>query len=175
MRARRSATAVFAAAVGALALGAPAAPAQTEAPPEGQVPTSAPDLVISGRDVRLTRAGILNVRIGCRQASQPATEACIGTLTLRLAEPVLVRERRGEREVTRRIAPFNLGTAQFTTPVNRAALLKIRVTPRTHRIVREVGRVAVEVISGYVSRAGATASARRTISVYFPRRPQPPI
>src|SRR5438105_4451232 len=66
---------------------APGALAQSQAPsdqsPEPPAGPSPPDLIVSGRDVRLTRAGFAHVTIGCRQTSAPG-EACLGTLTLRL-------------------------------------------------------------------------------------------
>ena len=74
-------------------LWAPAAPAQDEAPPGGQPlppgPPPAPDLVLSGRNVRMTRGGVVGIKLGCRTNAAPG-EACIGSLTLRLAKALVI-------------------------------------------------------------------------------------
>ena len=159
-----------------LALGGLASPAaaQTEGEPEPPAPTALPDLVLSGRDVRMSRVGVVGVRLGCRPVGQMTGEACLGTLELRLAWRVDVQERRGGRTRTRRLNPYVLGRKSFSTPAGNAALLKLKLDLRTQRFVRQLGRFPVQLIGTYNSRAGAQGSAKRKIWVYFPRRSPSP-
>jgi hypothetical protein len=167
----------------AFALLAPAAAAQEPAPPTEPPSEPAPapeapavpDLVLSGRSIRMTRVGVANVRIGCRSGTQP-TEACIGTLTLRLATAVTIdaprRPGQRRREPRRqRVPPYNLGTRSFQVGVGGVATLKLRMTPRTQMIVRQLGSVPLRVIGVYVSRAGAPGQTSRGVTMYFPRQP----
>jgi hypothetical protein len=156
--------------VAAVAGGVPAhAAAQTEAPPE--TAADAPDMVISGRDVRMTPAGVAGVRIGC--LSLDASETCSGTLTLTLARAVLVPGRRGRRPGAapkRRVGPFTMGTTSFTMPAGSARLLRIRLSVRARSVVRQLGSVFVKVEARYTGRSGQPARAGRTITLYYPRR-----
>ncbi|MDQ6915875.1 MAG: hypothetical protein M3155_08710 [Actinomycetota bacterium] len=150
---------------------APGALAQSQAPPD-QTPEppagpSPPDLVLSGRDVRLTRAGFAHVTIGCRQTNA-AGEACLGTLTVRLSKPVMVDVGGHQKRVP---VTRNIGTANFQTPVGAAAVLTLRIDPTVQRAVRADGSLIVQLIGTYVSRAGQAGSAKRSASLYFPTRP----
>lgn len=173
--------------LGAALLGATAAPAQAEAPaPEpdpGAAPPapgapSAPDLVLSGRNVRMTRGGVVGLRIGCRGTSAHVGEACIGSLTIRLASAVMMPVRRPGRRrpgqsptVMRRIGPFNFAVKDFTLPVGTATQLRVRLSRRAQQVVRRQERVRVDLIAPYNSRAGASRNARRNVRFYFPKRP----
>jgi hypothetical protein len=152
-------------------VGAPQALAQTEQPPPEQPPPeqpSPPDLVLSGRDVRLNRAGYAHVRIACRQTSTPG-EVCIGTLTLRLGEALTVRVGSKDRHLAK---GFKLGVASFQLSVGSVATLTFHLTPVLQRAVRQAGDVSVQQIGAYVSKSGAPAPmTKRSFTLYFPTRP----
>jgi hypothetical protein len=160
-----------------LVAAAPAA-AQSEAPPEqppaGQPPAgpSPPDLVLSGRDVRMTRAGYGHVKIGCRQTSTPG-EACLGTLVLRLAEPVTVEVRKpgSNRTVKKRLGAIQVGTGQFQTPVGLAQVLTVRFPAVFQKALRDVGALSVQAIGTYVGKTGLGGTVKRFLTVYFPKQP----
>jgi hypothetical protein len=160
-----------------LAGAAPAA-AQTEAPPEqppaGQPPPgpSPPDLVLSGRDVRMTRAGYGHFKLGCRQTSTPG-EACLGTLVIRLAEPVTVDVRKpgSNRTVKKRLGAIQVGTGQFQTPVGLVQVLTVRFPAVFQKALRDVGALSVQVIGTYVGKSGQGGTVKRFVTVYFPKQP----
>jgi hypothetical protein len=171
VKARRWKWPVLAVAVASLA-GAPQALAQTEPPPEqpppGPVP---PDLVLSARDVRLNRAGYAHVKIGCRQTTMPG-EACLGTLTLRLGNPVTVTvPTKGGGRHKKTIGAIQIGTAQFQLAVGLAQRLTVRLAPLVQRAVRQLGSVNVQLIGTYVGRSGQGATSKRFITLYFPKQP----
>jgi hypothetical protein len=150
---------------------APGALAQSQAPPE-QSPEpppgpSPPDLIISGRDVRLTRAGFAHVKIGCRQTSTPG-EACLGTVIVRLFKPVTVKVGGHDRRIP---VTRTIGTTSFQTAVGRADVLTIRIDAAVQRAVRADGSLIVQLIGTYVSKAGQAGTAKRYVSLYFPSRP----
>lgn len=169
---------VVAVALASLA-GASPALAQTEAPPEQQPPPgqpppapSPPDLVLSGRDVRMTRAGYGHFKIGCRQTSTPG-EACLGTLVLRLAEPVTVQVRKpgSTRTVTKRLGAIQVGTAQFQLGVGLAKTLTVRFPSIFQHALRDVGALSVQAIGTYVGKNGQGGTVKRFVTVYFPKQP----
>jgi hypothetical protein len=159
---------------------APAALAQTEPtpeqpPPEQPPPTGQPlppDLVLSGRDARLNRAGYVHVKIGCRKTIV-APEACLGTLTLRLGEPVTFTAppKGGGSPRRQRLGAIQIGTAQFQLAVGLAQRLTVRLTPLVQRAVRQLGSVSVQLIGTYVSRSGQGSTTKRFITLYFPKQP----
>src|SRR3954468_1616795 len=162
----------------AWAAGAAPAAAQTEAPPD-QPPArpppgapSPPDLVLSGRDVRMTRAGFGHFKIGCRQTSTPG-EACLGTLVARLAEPVTVEVRKpgSNRTVKKRLGAIQVGTGQFQTPVGGVKVLTLRFPRVFQKAVRDVGALSVQLIGTYVGKSGQGGTVKRFVTVYFPKQP----
>jgi hypothetical protein len=157
--------------------GAPDALAQTQAPnepPPGPGPgppppgPAVPELVLSGRDVRLTRTGFAHVRVGCRPTGA-ASEACLGTLILRLSKPLTFDLPGGRKG---RVSPTKtIGLANFETPVGQADLLTVRVDPMVQRALRSMGSLTVQLLASYVGRSGQAGSAQRYVSFYFPSRP----
>jgi hypothetical protein len=156
-----------------------AAAAQTTAP--GQAPGTEPqetpgppDLVLSGRNIRLTRAGVLGVKLGCR-TSPVANEACIGSLTVRLAGTITITApplgRPGGRPVKQTIRPFNFGVIDFTIVEGDSAEVRVRVNRRASDLIRRQERVRVDLIANYNDRAGQAGGSRRNVRVYFPTRP----
>lgn len=170
MRRALAATSLLAA---ALALPA-AAPAQTPTPPPAAGPPPPPDLVLSGRNIRMTRTGVVGVKLGCRP-SDVVGEACLGSLTLRLADQITITapplDRPGGRPRRQTISPFNLGVTDFKIVAGDAAQLRLRLNKRAQTLIRLQERVRVDLIADYNSRAGAQGAARRNVRVYFPRRP----
>jgi hypothetical protein len=149
---------------GALAQSQAPPPDQPEQPPAGPSP---PDLILSGRDVRLTRAGFAHVTIGCRQTGA-AGEVCVGSLVVRLYRPVDVQVGGHHRRVA---VTRNIGIARFQTPVGQADVLAIRIDPTVQRAVRSDGSLIVQLIGTWVSRAGAGGTNKRYVNLYFPTRP----
>jgi hypothetical protein len=181
MRLRPCLAALAAATAAAAVLAVPAtAPAQTAAPPVAQPPPPppppAPDLVLSGRNVRLTRSNVVGIRMGCRAAGTAANEACIGSLTIRLANALTIQvdppgNRPNQRPRNQRINPFNFGVRDFTLGVGDATQLRLRLSPRAAQLIRDQERVRADLIANYNSRAGAQGSARRNVRIYFVKRP----
>jgi hypothetical protein len=177
----RASLALAAALVMAATLALPtAAPAQAPAPPAVQPPPppppAPPDLVLSGRNVRLTRGGVVGIRMGCRAAGAETTEACIGSLTIRLADAIIVRvdppgNAPNQRPRNQRFNPFNFGVRDFTLGVGDATQLRLRLNPRAQLLIRSQEQVRADLIANYNSRAGAQGSARRNVRIYFVKRP----
>ncbi len=157
-----------------------AASAQTPGPPESPEPPEppgAPDLVLSGRNVRMTRGGIVGIKLGCRTNAAPG-EACIGSLTLRLAKAIVIEvppppnAKPGTKPRRRTIAPFNFGVIDFTVGIGDVAQLRLRLSKRAQDLIRQREQVRVDLLADYSSRAGAQESAGRNIRVYFPTKPE---
>ena len=155
-----------------------AASAQTPGPPEPPEPLArAPDLVLSGRNVRMTRGGVVGIKLGCRTNAAPG-EACIGSLTLRLAKAIVIEvppppnAKPGTKPRRRTIAPFNFGVIDFTLVIGDVAQLRLRLSQRAQDLIRRQERVRVDLIADYNSRAGAQESSRRNVRVYFPTKPE---
>jgi hypothetical protein len=154
-----------------------AAAAQTPPPPPPPPgPPPPPDLVLSGRNVRMTRSGVVGIKLGCRANAAPG-EACIGSLTLRLAKAIVIEvppppnAKTGTQPRKRTIAPFNFGVIDFTVVIGDAAQVRLRLSKRAQDLIRQQERVRVDLIAAYNSRAGAPGSSRRNVRVYFPTRP----
>ena len=149
---------------------APGALAQGQAPPDQSQPPppgSPPDLIVSGRDVRLTRAGFAHVTIGCRQTSAP-DEACTGTLALRFYRAADVQVGGHHRHIS---ASRVIGRARFSLGVGGADMLTIRIDRTAQAAVRQAGTQIVQVTAAYMSRAGAAGASRRYVNLYFASRP----
>lgn len=151
------------------------APAQTPAPPETETP-AAPDLVLSGRNVRMTKTGVLGIKMGCRSNAAPG-EACIGSLTVRLATAIVIEvppppnAKPNTKPRKRTISPFNFGVIDFTVVIGDSGQVRMRLNKRAQDLIRQRERVRVDLIATYNSRAGAQGSARRNVRVYFPTKP----
>jgi hypothetical protein len=140
-------------------------------PPAGPAP---PDLVISGRNVRMSRGNVVGVRMGCRgTGAAQAGEACIGSVTLRLASVLTEQfDPPGSKPpVTRRINPFDFAVRDFTLTVGDGIDLRMRLSARAAKLVRDHDQLRIDVIVRYNSRAGSAGTARRNVRVYFPMRP----
>jgi hypothetical protein len=157
--------------------GGDAALGQTPAPPPSQLPPPGPDLVMSGRDVRMTRAGVLGLRVGCRQTVTPG-EICVGTVTVRLDKAVVIEvppppnAPPNARPRMRRINPYTIGTVRFSMSVGSAPLLRLQVNRRTGDIVKQLGSIRVRLIGAWTGRANVPSQSQRTIRVYYPTRPE---
>ena len=159
-----------------------AAPAGAQAPPADPDPgaqpappgpPAPPDLVLSGRNVRMTRGDIVGIRMGCRGTAAQTGEACIGSVTLRLAGILTVPfDPPGKKPpTTRRIFPFNFAVRDFTLGVGDGTQLRMRLSRPAARLVRDRERVRVDIVVRYNSRAGAVGTARRNVRLYFAKRP----
>jgi len=170
MRRRATTLATLVAAV--LGIGATAAPTPALAQEPG--PPSPPSLVLSGRNVRMSRAGFVLVRVGCRATgAAQAGDSCIGSITLRLSTTITmeVLPPKAKKPIVRRIAPFNFAVGDFTLGVGEATLLRVRLSPRAQAVVRSQEKVRVDLIVHYNNRAGTAGSAQRNVRFYFPASP----
>jgi hypothetical protein len=176
---RRRALTLAALAAAVLGAGAAAAPAAAQEPDPGAQPPppgapSPPSLVLSGRNVRMSRAGFVSVRLGCRATGvAQAGDACIGSATLRLANTITMEylPPKAKKPVIRRIGPFNFAVGDFTLGVGEATALRLRLSPRAQALLRSQERLRVDVIVRYNNRAGTAGSARRNVRFYFPASP----
>jgi hypothetical protein len=114
--------------------------------------------------------------MGCRPAGAPAGEACIGSLTIRLANALVVQvdlpgNAPNQRPRNQRINPFNFGVRDFTLAIGDATQLRLRLNRRAQQLIRDQEQVRADLIGSYNSRAGAQGSARRNIRIYFVKRP----
>ncbi len=167
--------ALLATALLAALLAVPAgASAQTPAPPPAAGPPPPPDLVLSGRNIRLTRTGVVGVKLGCRTSDIPG-EACIGSLTLRLAGAITITApppgKPKDKPRKQRISPFSFGVIDFKIVAGDSAQVRVRLNKRAQALIRLQERVRVDLIADYNSRAGAQGHARRNVRVYFPTKP----
>lgn len=176
MRRRAWTLALLAAAV--LGAGAAAPPALAQEPDPGAQPPpgppSPPTLVLSARSVRMSRAGAVAVRLGCRgTGAAQADDACIGSVTLRLANAITTQvwPPNARKPVIRRVAPFDFAVGDFTLAVGEATALRLRLSPRAQALLRSQERLRVDVIVRYNNRAGTAGSARRNVRFYFPASP----
>jgi hypothetical protein len=180
---RRAATLATLATLVAAVLGAgaaltPTAATAQEPDPGGQPPPpgppAPPTLVLSGRNVRMSRSGFVLVRLGCRgQGAAQAADACIGSVTLRLSSAITmeVLPPKAKKPIVRRIGPFNFAVGDFTLGVGEATLLRVRLSPRAQAVVRSQEKVRVDVIVRYNNRAGTPGTAQRNVRFYFPVSP----
>jgi hypothetical protein len=177
---RQMRRALLLALVPSVLLWAPSALAQTPAPEPGAQPAPPgppppPDLVLSGRNVRMTRTGVVGIKLGCRANAAPG-EACIGSLTVRLAKAIVIvvpppPNKPKAKPRVRTISPFNFGVIDFTVVIGDAAQLRLRLSKRAQDLIRQQERVRVDLIADYNSRAGAAGTSRRNVRVYFPTKP----
>jgi hypothetical protein len=169
------ACALLGAALPATAAAQEPAPEPPPPPPPGPAPPAAPDVILSARNVRMTKGGMVGLRVACRATSASQSgEACIGSLTVRLSNAVVIEvPRPGDKPpIRRRIAPFAFGVGDFTLAVGEAMQLRVRLSPRAQQLVRGRERLRVDLIARYNSRAGAHGAAQRNVRVYFPTRPE---
>ena len=110
-----------------LAAGAPAALGQ--GPGEGTPPAIAP------RDLRMSLARVIVLRLGCLG---PAG-GCGGRLEARLARPI---EARGHRR-----APFVLGRGRFGIGAGLSRFIRFRFYPAGARLVRLAGTIPVTIVA----------------------------
>lgn len=152
-----------AAALSLLALlvsGGPLAAAQDgPAPPEPPDP-GPPRVIFSDRDLRMSRVGIIEIRVGCH--GQPG-QVCIGSVEARLAEPIRAPASPGARRL-RTWRPFTLGRGRIGISARGATLLRMRFFPRGGYLVRSARTIPVRLIA----RFNRNLTAERTIKVYVP-------
>jgi TolB protein len=116
--------------------------------------TSAPAMAISRRTVRVTRAGVVAVRLRC-----PTVEiaGCSGRLSLRTISRVRISPTR-----VRKVA---LGSASFRIPTGKTAAVNVRLSRAGRRLVSRLRRVRVTASARAVDRAGNVGIVRATFVV----------
>ena len=135
---RRIAAGGLAASLTAALLAVAASPALAQAPGAGTPPptaTPAPTVVIAPRDLRMSLARVIVLRIGCLGAGG----GCGGRLEARLARPLEVRGHRW--------GPFTLGRARFGVGAGLARVIRFRLYPRGAHLVRLAGTIPVTIVA----------------------------
>ena len=119
--------------------------------------TASGRLVISRRNLRASRRGVVRVRVACKQATP-----CNGTLRLS------VKARRGARAKRATIA-----RRRFAIPAGRRVALKVRLTKRGRALLRAKRRLRVEAFAKLRAVPGANTrglTAKTFFRVAAPRR-----
>jgi hypothetical protein len=134
----------------------------TNAATQGACPAP-PDLIgpavdISRRTRRLTRRGVVRVRLRC-PSGEPA--GCLaGRLRLKSAKRVQVAVRRIVR----------LGSKRFSIPSGRSKVVRIRLSRRNRALVRRRGRLRVRARASAIDQAGNRRATTATFLLLPPRR-----
>jgi hypothetical protein len=102
---------------------------------------------ISGRRVKMSRSGIVGIRVTC----PPGTVACRGTLKLQTANAVKTSKR---RKVT-------LGSKSFSIPAGKTKTVKVKLSKKNQRIVKHYKHLRVRV----AAKLKGARTTRRTITV----------
>lgn len=117
-----------------------------------------PAVGISRRTRRLTRRGVVRVRLRCPQA-EPA--GCLsGRLRLTSAKRVQVAVRRIVR----------LGSKRFSIAAGRGKVVRIRLSRRNRALVRRRGRLRVRARASAIDQAGNRRATTATFLLLPPRR-----
>lgn len=159
-----SRTATTAACMAALVLALSAAqPAAAQEPVQPEPPDpGAPRVIFSDRDLRMSRVGIIEIRVGCHGRGG---QTCVGRVEARLPEPIKAPASPGGR-ATRLWRPFTLGRGRIGISAGRATLLRMRLYPRGGYLVRSARTIPVSL----TARFNGNLTAERTIKVYVPSR-----
>jgi hypothetical protein len=158
----RTGTAIALAAALVLISGGPLAVAQDEAAQPAPPEPGPPQLIFSDRDLRMSRVGIIEIRVGC---FGKAGQTCLGRIEARLPEPIKAPASPGGSG-TRLWRPFTLGRGRIGISAGRATLLRMRLYPRGGYLVRSARTIPVSLIA----RFNGNLTAERTIKVYVPSR-----
>jgi hypothetical protein len=146
--------------LGLLAAGAPTAAAQGEGAQPAQPEPGPPRVIFSDRDLRMSRVGIIEIRVGC---FGEGGQTCVGNVEARLLEPIKAPSSPGGGG-TRTWRPFTLGRGRIGMGAGRATLLRMRLFPRGGHLVRSAKTIPVLLIA----RFNGSLTAERTIKVYVP-------
>jgi hypothetical protein len=145
-----------------LAPGGPVAAAQDEAAQPAPPEPGPPRLIFSERDLRMSRVGIIEVRVGC---FGKGGQTCVGRVEARLPEPIKAPASPGGGGA-RLWRPFTLGRGRIGISAGRATLLRMRLYPRGGFLVRSARTIPVLLIA----RFNGNLTAERAIKVYVPSR-----
>jgi hypothetical protein len=151
---------VLAAGLGAVSASAREQPAQPSPPELGS-----PQVVFAPRDLRMSPAGVIAVRVGCWSDEK---DLCIGRIEPVLARPIRAPGSRGGSLRTWR--PFLLARRPFSVRGAEAKVVRVQLFPRGSYLARLAGTIPVRITARYRSRTGRRLTARIVIDVYVPRR-----
>lgn len=162
---RRSRAAVVPVVLAVLAAGsrpaaAPAAqPAQPSPPPLGWA-----QVVFAPRDLRMSPAGVIAVRIGCWSDDR---DLCVGRIEPALARAIRAPGSRGGGPRTWH--PFLLARRPFSVPGAEGKVVRVQLFPRAGYLTRLAGTIPVRLIAHYRSRTGRRLTTSTFIHVYAGR------
>jgi hypothetical protein len=121
-----------------------------------------PRVIFSERDLRMSRVGIIEIRVGCHGRGG---QTCVGRVEARLPEPIKAPASPGGGG-TRLWRPFTLGRGRIGIGAGRATLLRMRLYPRGGFLVRSARTIPVLL----TARFNGNLTAERPIKVYVPSR-----
>lgn len=122
-----------------------------------------PEAVIAPRDLRMSLAGVIAPRLGC--FGEPG-DICVGTVEARLREPVRAPTSHARGAPLRTWAPFSLGRRGFSTGTGLGRVVRLQFHPRGGYLARLAGRIPVNLIVRYNTRARRGLRIQQEIYVY---------
>jgi hypothetical protein len=150
-------------------------PPSSSSPPSPQPsadgPITAPATVttsfvlIAKRPIRVTRSRLAPITLNCA-----GSKDCVGVVRLTTARPVRASSARSQehpsrgrdrRRTIRRVV--RLGSAKFVIPARKTGQVKVRLSEKSYRLMKKVGRVKVRVTVRDRDRAGHLRIGTREI------------
>ena len=122
-----------------------------------KIDTTAPDLVISSRRVKM-RGGAAKVKLTCpaKEISGP----CEGTLKLKTATRVKVGSHR--RKVT-------LGSADYSIPAGKVARVEVELSKQSRKLVNALGKVRAKATTAVSDAVGNEGKVKQEFDLIAPR------
>jgi hypothetical protein len=132
-------------------------PVQASAAPTGLIVVRPPAsfVLIGGSTIRVTRNRKASVTLNCA-----GNRDCAGELVLTTAKRIRVAKRRGSRSRRRYV---RLGAATFFIPAPRTLTVRIPLTKRAFRLVRNRKRIKITVTVTDKDRVGRTRISTRDV------------
>jgi hypothetical protein len=130
-------------------------PAPPTVAPASATPASSL-VLISGHTVKVSKRGFASIALNCS-----GTKDCAGTLILATSKPV--RFSRKRRRIVR------LAEAKFVIPAGRTKKVKVHLTRRKVRLIRQLRHVKTDLIVRDLDHAGRARLSTRTVVLRAPR------
>jgi hypothetical protein len=132
-------------------------------------------VLIAKRPIRVTRRRFAPITLNCA-----GSKDCAGVVRLTTARPVRASSARGEEHISRKRGDgrdrrqrrarrrairrvMRLGSARFVIPARRTAQVKVRLSEKSYRLVKELRRAKVLVTVRHRDRAGHIRIGTRKI------------
>ena len=118
----------------------------------GPLDLTSPQIVILGTRAKMSRKGVIAIRVKCPESEPDPT--CAGRLRLKTAARVRFRDR---------LAKLTLGKASFEVRAGSSARIPMHLARAKRRLVAELGRLKVRAIAKATDAAGNTGVARKLL------------